>query len=137
MTRQTKYHSINRDYLMQIIQQQNKPFTAKELADVLADSDASLSLSTIYRLLDEFTDDGTLHKILGENNTAKYCYLAPCQNENHFYLECTHCHQIFHLDCKHLRSFNKHIAKKHHFQISNYRLIITGLCANCQEENHA
>ena len=132
---QQKYHSANRDYLLKVIATYHKPFTAKEISDNLAEQKAPLSTSTIYRLLDEFVDDGILHKNLGDNNTAKYYYLAPCENENHFYLECTKCHQIFHLDCRHLRSFTKHISKKHGFQISNYQLIISGLCASCQEQN--
>ena len=56
------------------------------------------------------------------------------KNENHFYLECSKCHYIYHLDCRHLRSFSKHIAKKHLFKITNYDLIINGICEKCQEE---
>ena len=134
MSRQSKYHSTNRDYLLQIVQRRNKPFTAKEIANDISEQ-SPLSTSTIYRLLDEFTDDGTLRKKLGENPTAKYYYLAPCENKNHFYLECTNCHQIFHLDCRHIRNFAKHISKKHGFLISNYQLIISGLCANCQDKD--
>ena len=135
MEKKVKYHSVNRDYLIQVIQHFKKPFTAKEVCDAIAEDNNNLSVSTVYRLLDEYTTDGTLRKILGENNTAKYYYLAPCENENHFYLECTKCHNIYHLDCRHLRGFAKHVSKKHHFDISNYQLVISGLCANCQERH--
>lgn len=135
MEKKTKYHSVNRDFLMQVIQRFKKPFTAKDIADALADNESALSVSTIYRLLDEFTENGALRKVLGDNNTAKYYYLAPCENENHFYLECSKCHTIYHLDCRHLRSFTKHISKKHHFDVSNYQLIISGLCVDCQEQH--
>lgn len=133
MEKKTKYHSINRDYLIQAVQQYKKPFTAKELSDSLHKANAPLSTSTIYRLLDEFVTDGALRKSYAEDNTAKYFYVEPCNDDNHFYLECSKCHRIYHLDCKHLHTFAKHISKKHNFEISNYNLTISGLCSDCKE----
>lgn len=132
MNTQTKYHTLNRGYFIQTVQSFRKPFTAKEIADKLKENENPMGTSTIYRLLDEFSADGTLHKTLGPDNTAKYFYMKPCESENHLYLECEHCHRMFHIDCRHLRGFSKHLAKKHSFEVSNARLIVTGTCSACQ-----
>ena len=135
MANQIKYHTLNRDYFLQTAQSFRKPFTAKEIADRLKDNENPMGTSTIYRLLDEFSSDGTLHKTLGPDNTAKFFYLKQCENENHLYLECEKCHHMFHIDCRHLRGLAKHVAKKHYFDITSSNLIIPGICGNCQEKN--
>lgn len=128
-----RYHSLNRDYFIQTAQSFREPFTAKEIFNRLRENENPMGTSTIYRLLDEFSSDGTLRKTLGPDNTAKYFYIKPCQNENHFYLECEKCHHMYHIDCHHLRNFAKHLAKKHLFTVTNANLTITGICEQCQE----
>ena len=135
MAEKTKYNTLNRNYFLQTVQTFRQSFTAKDVADKLKDNENPMGTSTIYRFLDEFTSDGTLRKALGEDNTARYFYFKPCENENHFYLECEKCHSLIHLDCKHLRGFSKHLTKKHSFQISNCSLIIAGICADCAKDN--
>ncbi len=135
MAKKAKYNTLNRNHFLQTVQSFHRPFSAKDIADKLQSSENPMGTSTIYRFLDEFTSDGILRKTLGEDNTARFFYFKPCNNENHFYLECERCHSFFHLDCKHLHSFSKHLAKKHSFQVSSYNLIITGTCANCSKDN--
>ena len=129
-----KYNTINRNYFLQTIQTFRKPFTAKEVLERLKENENPMGTSTVYRFLDEFSSDGTIRKILGENNTVKYFYFEPCTDENHLYLECEKCHHMTHVDCRHLKGFSKHLSKKHDFKISNYSLVLTGLCADCIEK---
>ena len=133
MAKQNKYHTINRDYFLQTAQSFRKPFTAKDIAAKLEDNENPMGTSTIYRFLEEFCADGTLRKTIGSDNTAEYFYLKPCDNDNHCYLECEKCHHIYHVDCKHLRGFSKHIAKKHFFELSSNNLTLTGICEHCRE----
>ena len=135
MSTKTKYNTINRNYFLQTAQSFRKPFTAKDIADRLRENENPMGTSSIYRFLEEFSSDGTLHKTLGEDNTATYFYFKPCTDENHLYLECEKCHHMHHIDCRHLRGFSKHLAKKHSFAISNANLIIRGTCENCAKEN--
>jgi len=129
--RNVKYHSTNRDRFATIIQHFGKPFTAKDISE----ADANLSTTTIYRLLEEFEADGLLRKELGADGYAIYYYLEPCENKNHFLLECEKCHKISHVDCRRLQGFAKHISKKHNFEISHYQLVIKGLCADCRAKS--
>ncbi len=125
----TKYHSTNRDNFEALIEGFNCPFTAKDISE--ADS-TNMSTTTIYRLLEEYENNGLLRKNLGEDGSAIYYYLKPCTDKNHFLLECEKCHKISHIDCTHLHHFAKHISKKHDFEISNYQLIIKGVCKQCK-----
>ncbi|MBR0134426.1 transcriptional repressor [Candidatus Saccharibacteria bacterium] len=125
MASNIKYHTNNRDKFDEIIKSFNRPFTAKDIPH--------LSTTTTYRLLDEYEKAGILKKVLGPDGSASYYYIEPCDDKNHLLLECTKCHTIYHIDCAHLHSFTKHISKKHGFEISNYQLVIQGVCEFCKE----
>ena len=125
MTKSTKYHSITRDIFEEIIKSFDHPFTAKDIPFI--------STTTTYRLLDEYEKNGVLKKELGADGSAIYYYLEPCSDKNHLLLECTKCHAIYHIDCEHLSRFAKHLTKKHGFEISNYQLIIQGVCDLCRK----
>ena len=134
MTLPTKSHTSNRDTFAKLIQNFGHPFTAKDISFATTATD-QMSITTIYRLLDEFETSGQLRKELGADGSAIYYYLQPCHDKGHFLLECQRCHQISHVDCKQLHKFTKHISQKHNFEVSDYQLLIKGICAECREES--
>ncbi len=128
----TKYHSTNRDIILSLVKSYEEPFTVKDLENKLLEQNKHLGISTIYRILDEYESAGFLKKSLGENNTANYRYIEPCNAKNHCYLECISCHKIHHLDCKQINSLSRHLNKKHDFELITSSLVIKGLCPNCR-----
>lgn len=129
-----KYNTTNRQNFLQAAQSFKEPFSAKDIENALQKRNSPMGLSTIYRLLDDYSTDGTLRKLLGDDGATKYFFLEPCRKGDHFYLECEKCHQLTHVDCRHLHGFAKHLAKRHSFKISNYNLVVTGTCASCAEK---
>ncbi len=134
MAERTKYHSTNRDFLLELIQHFPTTFTIKDIEDSLEQHNINISTSTIYRIFDNFVADGIVAKNLGENSTATYRYLEPCDKHSHCYLECTKCHRVFHTDCSHIDKLSKHLSKEHDFKMTNSNLTISGICAECQEK---
>ena len=131
---QTKYNTQHRNHFLEAAQLFKEPFTAKDIEDSLRNSGNPMGLSTIYRLLNDYSTDGSLRKLVDKDGVVKYFYFKPCHHNDHFYLECEKCHQLTHVDCHHLRGFAKHLAKKHSFEISNYNLIVSGICTSCMEK---
>ncbi len=127
-----KYHSANRDTILSLAKSYDTPFTVKDLEEKLDAQNKHLGVSTIYRILDEYESIGLVKKSLGENNTANYRYIEPCEADNHCYLECISCHKIHHLDCKQINSLSKHLNKEHDFKLITSNLTIKGLCSNCK-----
>ena len=96
-----KNRILNRSYVMQMAQSFDTPFTAKDIVEKIESDGNHLGVTTVYRVLNEFVNDGLLRKTLGDNGSATFIHLDNCTNENHVYLECLNCHRIFHVDCRH------------------------------------
>lgn len=125
---------MNRDFLLELIQHFPTAFTIKDVEESLQQHNISISTSTIYRIFDDFIADGIVAKSLGDDNSANFRYLEPCNKDSHCYLECAKCHKVFHIDCNHIDRLSKHLSREHNFKILNSNLTISGICATCQEQ---
>ena len=88
----------------------------------------SLSLATVYKVLDQFYQHGILRKVSTETQVARYdANLSP-----HHHLVCSSCGII--LDVKtegEMEGFS--VSAENGFRVSNYVVIFHGLCAACQK----
>ncbi|MDR0725488.1 MAG: transcriptional repressor, partial [Prevotellaceae bacterium] len=57
-----------------------------------------MDTATVYRILQGFCDDGTVHKIVGENGKTYYALCWHCRsgnhNDNHLHVRCVKCQTI-------------------------------------------
>ena len=60
-----KNRILNRNYVMQIAQSFSTPFTAKDVVTKIDEEGNHLGVTTVYRILNEFVNDGLLRKNLG------------------------------------------------------------------------
>lgn len=108
-----------------------KDFTVKDIKDKLDYNGNNISITTIYRILNYYVEQGKLKRFYNDNNTANYQYLSECSHNNHFYLKCINCGNVIHVDCDCINNFSKHIFNEHNFNLSNNNLFITGYCNDC------
>ena len=58
--------------------------------------------ATVYRILQGFYDDGTVHKISGENGKTYYAVCRHCKtgnhNDNHLHFRCLKCQTVLCID---------------------------------------
>lgn len=128
MARSESYNTKQKDIVLNVVKNQKKEFTVKDLYN---DLNGSVGLTTIYRLIDRFVKENKLSKYIGNDNTTYYQYLEECSEENHFYLKCNMCGEMVHIDCDCILDLSNHIIKKHHFKPNKENIIINGLCDNC------
>lgn len=126
--RSESYITKQKDLILDIIKKKNKEFTVKELYNEL---DRKVGLTTIYRLVDKLIDNNTLNKYISKDNTTYYQYLESCEHENHFYLKCTNCGEMIHIDCDCISELSNHIYKDHKFILNREHIIINGICDKC------
>lgn len=129
MRRNENYSTKQRHIILAKIKEQSKSFTAKELYESLG---GKIGLTTIYRTIEKLSNEGVLLKTT-RDNTAEYQYLAPCDEEDHFFLKCERCGALEHIDCKKIHGLTKHIIKEHHFRPIKAHIVIDGLCAKCSK----
>ncbi len=91
---------------------------------------ADLSLSTVYRILDSFAENGIVSPINLDSAKQTHYEIAHTRHAHH--LICTNCGRVEHIEHCPLDDFQKRIAKEHNFLIEDHKLELYGLCASCQ-----
>lgn len=126
-----KYKTNSKICIMKYIRKINNTFTAQQLYNEIINNNEHIGLTTIYRFLDELTNNKVLKKFYDDNNVANYQYLEKCDKYNHFYLKCTNCGDLMHIDCDCILELQEHIYLKHKFKTNSKNIIIDGLCEKC------
>ena len=89
--------------------------------------------STVYRLVTELTEDGTLRRFPksgGRGWTYQYHRMNDCSG--HLHLKCEKCGTLLHLDCSLGDELLSHIEEEHGFLVDNQETVLFGLCAACR-----
>ena len=130
MQRSESYNTKQKDLLLNIIKKQKQEFNVKDIYNEL---NREIGLTTIYRFVDKLVNDGILNKTVGEDNTMYYQYLDTCECHNHFFLKCTNCGNLTHVDCDCIEELNNHIRNNHKFIPNTDHIIINGICNKCNK----
>ena len=123
---QTKH----RQMVLDILGHAERFLTADQLYMEIVKQDETVSLSTIYRIVDVFTQKGILHKVMLEGSNQAYYELAHAHHCHH--LICTQCHQVIHIEGCPIQNYERQIASDYGFIIQEHRLEIYGICSDCQ-----
>lgn len=107
-------------------------FTVNDIYKSLDSNNTHVGLTTIYRALDDLESKGIITKYFDDAKKAYYKLIENCQSVVHFYLKCSKCDRIEHVDCECIRDFKKHIELKHKFSINIENIVIAGLCSKCK-----
>ena len=126
-----KYHTKQKDIILDIIKKQKNEFTVQQIYDEIKEE---VGLTTIYRLIDKLVSEGRITKNIGMDKIPYYQYLEECKEENHFYLKCINCGKIIHIDCDCIEELSNHIIKNHKFKLSKDHIIINGTCEQCNRK---
>ena len=124
-----------------MIKRRNTP-TKEAVLDVLAKTRGALSQdiierkigagidrATIYRVLNRFCDDGTVHRIIGGDGKQYFALCANCGEvkaaQHHFHFRCTNCQTI---ECL---ATPVHFSLPEGYEVENVNCVLTGLCKDC------
>lgn len=88
-----------------------------------------INRATIYRILNRFCEDGTLHKIVAEDGKQYFAICITCDEgvlpEQHFHFRCIQCETIECLPTA------VHFALPDGYHAQHVNCILTGLCRDC------
>lgn len=129
MSRET-YSTKQKEIILDYLKKSNRELDANDIYQGL---NKEVGLTTIYRYLDKLVYDNKLQKIT-EDKKVKYRYLEDCTCDNHFYLKCSQCGDLFHIDCDCLETLHKKILKNHNFDIEHRNIILSGICLACKKK---
>lgn len=110
-------------------------FDAEELIINLAllPGGDKVSRPTVYRTLNELVDAGLLRRMsLGGRAVYEHDYGYP----QHDHLHCTMCDRLIEFQSAELQQLRDAVAQESNFRVTGHRLIISGICADCNEKRH-
>lgn len=128
------YKTKQRQVILQyIIENKEHHLTVNQIAEYLTKNNTPVSMTTIYRHLEQLLEQGLVRKYTIDSTTGA-CFQYANQDKKcyeHFHLKCEKCGHLIHLECNHLNELYQHIYHNHQFRINPFNTVIYGLCNNC------
>ena len=118
-----------REQLLSLFESTNTPLTANEIYEKL--KDRNITLSSIYRTLDTFTNENILVKNIDQKGIAIYTLK---QEKHSHYLECKSCHSKVELAYCPYHKINDDINDEFNFEVDEHNVVIYGTCKNCNKK---
>lgn len=125
----------NRNAVYNVLKKVNRPMTAEELYERVKKKDASINISTVYRILSVFTEKGLTLRSTTDKNPRGLYELRREGHQKH-YMVCLSCHTMLPIEECPLHEVEEHLSKKNDFLITEHELKLYGYCARCRDKVH-
>lgn len=119
-----------RTLILDILKCAEVPQSAEHIYLQIKKADSTISLSTVYRILDVFIEKGLATKIEGLQGGRAAFELNRGQHRHH--LTCIGCQRIVVIEGCPLERYVDSLEKKTSFNITSHRLEMFGLCSECK-----
>ncbi|MBB5336079.1 Fur family transcriptional regulator [Pectinatus brassicae] len=119
-----------RNLLLNILKDSMAAQSAENIYLEAKKSDKIINLSTVYRILEKFTEKNIITKTVMNDKMAAYS-LTPQLHQHQ--LICLRCKKMILLDECPLHEFEKNVEKTTEFSVTDHRLELYGYCRECQK----
>ncbi len=135
MTGKTTYRTRAQEELLNLLKTTpGQHHTVMEIRDHFAGENHPIGTATIYRQLERFVSEGSVHKyVMGPGECACYAYEEDHHCESHFHCKCDVCGRLIHLDCDELREMQNHLLEHHGFTWNTGKTVFYGICDQCRK----
>lgn len=120
----------HRSSILDILEQSSVPITAEDIFLRLKENDISISLSTVYRILETLVSKELVIKSSINNESKASFEINRMEHKHH--LVCVGCKKMVSIDGCPFEEFEKTIQGTDGFDITGHKLEIYGFCADCK-----
>lgn len=133
MAKPAMYKTRQREAILSFIETNKENLiTARAIYDNFLNRNNPIGMATIYRRLEELTDQGLLSKHTIEGiSGACYRYKSGKEEEGHAHLMCEDCGNLTDLECDFISNINAHLLKEHRFGLNPRKTVFYGTCREC------
>ncbi len=117
--------------LLDLLHQHDEFLSADDLFLRAKAIDDSISLSTVYRILDSFIECEIVSPVSLDDQKQLFYELKHEEHAHH--LICTRCHKVIHVHSCPVHDFEEEIQLEHHFHVEKHKLEFYGVCEECME----
>lgn len=119
-----------RIHILEILREDNKSETADSIFEKMKKDSYSVDLSTVYRSLEIFEENGIVDKF--DVGDGKYNYKLRENNHKHV-LKCCNCFKEIQIDCP-MYAIEELIKNKTGFTLVEHELKVKAICDKCNKE---
>lgn len=115
--------------ILEILKEGKFPLSAEDIYIRLKQNNISISLSTVYRVLEALHEKDIVTKVnIPDNNKAVY---ELHSNDHRHHLLCMKCRKLLAIDGCPLEEYEKLIEDRFGFTVKGHNLEVYGYCNNC------
>ncbi len=116
-------------HVAHVLQHHNGHMTASVVLAGVAEADAHIDQSTVYRVLADLRDSGLVAESRFGAGEASYEWVA---GSNHHHLHCVECGETVPLDGELVSDFSSKVLESHGFETDTTHMVLNGVCAKCR-----
>ena len=120
--------SRQRELILNEVRNNHLHPTADIIYTNLKKDNPGLSLGTVYRNLSQLTEHGFISKLSMPNQSDRF----DRNTKPHAHLICEICNNIFDIESSYIDTFINDLSTKENIEVSNYDIILKGICTNCK-----
>lgn len=112
-----------------VLQHSKGHVTATDVLSGVAEADAHIDQSTVYRVLADLRDSGLVAESRFGSGEASYEWLA---GSNHHHLHCVECGETVQLEEELVTDFTSTVLERHGFEVDATHMVLNGVCKKCR-----
>lgn len=117
-----------RGAIMEILKNSAEPVSAEEIFAALTGEYPNLALSTVYRNLERFAENGLISRDVFNDGVVRY---SLAEEHHGHYLVCTQCSNKIKIDDCPLMRLEQGLERDTGYEIEGHTLTIYGKCPEC------
>lgn len=121
-------YSKQREVILNTLKENVVHPTAEYLYAKIQEKDPKISLATLYRNLNQLTQNGMIKKIDGLENSSHYDH----NTHNHYHFICKKCNRVYDIKSEVAPDLINKTEELTGFLIENHDIVFSGICKECR-----
>ena len=124
-------NTVQRQIILETLKRLSTHPTIEEIYAAIHVDHPSISKTTVYRDIRQFTASGIIRQIPMQDVFERYDGRA----EPHYHFKCRICGGIFDIFIDYLSDVNDSVKEKYNYQVDEHDIIFKGVCEKCKQES--
>jgi len=121
-------YSKQRELILNTLKENVVHPTAEYLWEKVREKDDKISLATLYRNLNQLSENGMVKKIDGLETSSHFDH----NTHTHYHFICTKCHRVFDVDADVAPDLIQKTENNTGFTIQSHDIVFSGICKDCK-----
>ena len=121
-------NTIQRTLVLDIVRTLQNHATADEVYNQVIKTHSNISRATVYRNLNQLTDNGDIQKIEVGDGADSFDHRLF----KHYHIQCSRCRKVFDVEMDYMKDLETSITNFNGFEFSCHDIMFKGICPKCK-----